>query len=257
MKIFLCVFMIVMLLSLWWSMKQVESFIDSTPETPSPLIHICLTTIPERLTSEHFQNVISSLLKQTYSFHRIILNIPYVFEKTGERYPQVPSWLENHSKIYVNRCEDAGPSTKLLGSFEEIPMEDIIMIVDDDIIYREECLAKLMEEWNKHPTSVISHCVSKRDNFLEVMGFGGYLFQKKLLKGIERYYHPKVCYKVDDTWISVYLYNHNIPVVKTKGEVWDISAYRDKTDEHPKWDELCNDKKKNKIIQQCIQAVIS
>jgi len=255
MKIFLFIIILFgLLLGYQQLLQSVESF--ETMEEVLPKVYICLTTIPERLTSEHFQNVITSLLQQTYPFHQIMLNIPYVFQKTGEKYPSIPSWVENHSKITVNRCQDDGPSTKLLGSFNQISSDDVIVIVDDDIIYREECVSKLMKEWQNHSNSVISHAVSKRAKFVEVMGFGGYLFQKKLLEGIGRYYHPKSCYKVDDTWISVFLYNHHIPVVKTKGNVWEVSAYRDKTDEHPKWEELCNDKEKNKIIDQCIQEVI-
>lgn len=231
-----------------------ESFQNPLPTSIIPHeVHVCLTTIPERLVSTHFQNVIRSLLRQQFPIKRIILNIPHVFQKTGQPYPDIPAWIKKQEKIVINRCDDQGPATKLLGSFELIPEEDVIVIVDDDIIYREECIQRLYQQWQHHPEAVISHAIMNRESFKEVMGFGGYMFQKKVLNGILNYPHPTSCMKVDDTWISAFLSSHHIPVIKTPGRVWSISAYQDKTDQHPKWDELCNDEGKNNIIAQCIQ----
>lgn len=219
-------------------------------------VYICLTTIPERLVSNHFKNVIESLLHQTIAFNKIILNIPYHFKRTNEPYPDIPEWITTNSKIMVNRCEDKGPATKFLGSWSILDDDAIIMVGDDDIVYKPYTLQQLYETWLQHKQSVISHATKKRfEGYTEIQGFGGYLFQKQLLNGLDTYAMPSICQAVDDTWISSFIYNHHISVIKTEGDIWN-SVDRPKSDEHPKWFELCKDPNKEKIIAQCLVETI-
>lgn len=244
----LVVILVILIISTFFSK---ESFVNENE------IYVTITTIPERLVSNHFKKCIGSILNQTKSFNKIVLNIPYVYKRTGERYPEIPDWITREKKIIVNRCDDYGPATKLLGGWKVIPEDALILIADDDIIYRENALYLLYREWLQNKNSVVGHSVKERfKGFKEVLGYASNLFPKKLLTGIDTYPMPKSCVCVDDTWISSYLYKKHINVVKIQGSPWENAVDGDETDTHPKWFELTNDKeKKNKIIS-CIKDTV-
>jgi hypothetical protein len=103
-------------------------------------IWISLTTSPKRIHT--LQTTLNSLLQQTYTPERIVLNIPLRFGRTNEPY-EIPKWLvamiHDHEHILsINRCEkDFGPITKLVPTLELLPPEADVWIAtaDDDIHY--------------------------------------------------------------------------------------------------------------------------
>jgi hypothetical protein len=78
------------------------------------MIYVTLTTIPPRLKNIHI--TINSILSQTIIPDLIILNIPSNYNNFSNNY-DIPSGL-NNDKILINRCNDFGPATKLLGLYE-------------------------------------------------------------------------------------------------------------------------------------------
>lgn len=116
-----------------------------------------MTTSPKRLPL--IDVTLQSLLGQTFPISKIILNIPPVFQRTGETY-NVPAWLTDmtqrrfFSRLEINReCEDLGPITKLYPTVMSTgDDEDLwIVCVDDDMNYMPHMLEVLADYVQKNP----------------------------------------------------------------------------------------------------------
>ena len=103
---FFAVFLVFFLIGLMLALI----FVPSEPKANDLPLFVTMTTLPERLVSDRFKDVVESILSQ--KVNALLLNIPYETQK-GQTYT-VPEWVENHEKIVVNRCEDMGPVTKVL-----------------------------------------------------------------------------------------------------------------------------------------------
>ena len=124
-------------------------------------IILTLTTIPTRLNSPYgydMRYTLQSLLNQKYNNFEIHLNIPFVSKKTNEEYV-FPEWLNemisDNDKLKIFRVEDNGPITKLIPTLQRVTdPEQIIIVVDDDMIYNENMLSehvKNREQWPENP----------------------------------------------------------------------------------------------------------
>ena len=123
---------------------SMESIGTSVSETQDVFFHdvssasiqfvVSLTSSPSRLP--HIEPVLQSLLAQTVKPKAIYLNLPDVFERTGESYT-IPSWFSNYTdRVILNRCgKDLGPITKLVPALSRIDLSEDVWIVtaDDDI----------------------------------------------------------------------------------------------------------------------------
>lgn len=137
---------------------------------------VTLTTIPSRLnTPEDFEAGIKSnllsLINQSYEDYEIHLNIPSHLKLTGEEYI-IPEWVKNLSinnpkfKIF-EELEDKGPSTKLIPTIQRLENpEDIIIVVDDDLVYHKDLVKEQILNQTKHPESVVGYDgLRSRDGF--------------------------------------------------------------------------------------------
>ena len=109
-------------------------------------IIISLTTIPTRFILDDFDIIVESLINQILPPDYIIINIcnEYIrnFEYDKIKYnTKLTNFCLNYHNVYINKCTDYGSGTKLLGLCEfkefKINPDDIIIIVDDDIIYKQ------------------------------------------------------------------------------------------------------------------------
>ena len=126
-------------------------------------IIVTLTTIPTRLNSKYkfdMRFCLESLLNQNYDNFEVHLNIPNTFKKTGEDYI-IPDWLnemiKNNNKLKLFRTEDYGSATKLIPTIQRTSNGDIIIVVDDDIIYHEELVNEHLKNIEKWPNYVIGY----------------------------------------------------------------------------------------------------
>lgn len=115
-------------------------------EHQSKLI-VSLTTSPKRLPL--LGTTLDSIISQNVKPKQIIVNIPKIFKRTGEEYPDPISIFGDTYKDYViwnQDCEDNGPITKLQATLEKIEeTEDIwIVTIDDDIRYLQYTLELYM-----------------------------------------------------------------------------------------------------------------
>ncbi|GAQ89498.1 hypothetical protein KFL_005300020 [Klebsormidium nitens] len=103
---------------------------------------VSLTTSPKRVG--FLEPVLTSLLQNSLKPDVIIVNLPFVFLRDGSIFGELPKFLTSAPGVLVNRCEDVGPATKILGA---LPLargpDDVIIAVDDDIWYPRHHLKKL------------------------------------------------------------------------------------------------------------------
>lgn len=219
--------------------------------------YISLTSTPERITTDFFYSILKNLLSFCNKDIKIILNIPYIFRKTGEQY-RITSELEKiinkaNKKIILNRCEDHGPITKIIPTLNltHISSKDIIIVCDDDIFYRKKFPKYLINAVIKDPESVHSYCTN------EIEGFAGYAATKQILSNILNYNMPDSCKKLDDNYIEACIKASDIKIkaVEFPNSTNKIKHFcsidQKKTDEHPSWDELGSDRPQEHI-NRCV-----
>jgi len=187
----------------------------------SPRVVVSLTTSPQRISQ--IGDVIHCIKNQTYQVSRIYINLPHVFKRTGEGYT-IPNFLRNDPLIYINRCEDIGPATKIVPTVTHEHDDDdntIIISIDDDILYYNTFVKLYIDYAETFKDSVITgksymylspsfrqgHLDARSVELLE--GFSGVAYRVKFLKGIENEIDfsklPKSCYASDDFVLSNYI----------------------------------------------------
>lgn len=108
---------------------------------------------------------LDSLLDQkTNRDYFVVFNIPYLYVMDDNAKYIVPNELliygEEHPKLLINRdINDYGPIIKTYGAFKYATNpDDIIIALDDDIVYHEDILEWHMKGTEKYPNYVL--CVS-------------------------------------------------------------------------------------------------
>lgn len=129
----------------------------------NPKVTLSLTTVPQRLEQIiegwGVKPVIEKLLNLSYNNYEIHFNIPYVNRKINREYI-IPEWLIEYEKIYdklkIFRCDDYGPLTKLVPTLQRLENDnDIIITVDDDLMYIDGFIEEHLEKRKKFPNMAI------------------------------------------------------------------------------------------------------
>lgn len=112
---------------------------------------ISLTTYNKRIHDVHL--VIESLFRQTIKPNKIIL---WLAENEFDE-DNVPMMLKNLQKkgLEIKYCKDLKSYKKLIPTLKQYP-NDIIITVDDDIIYSYDLIEKLIKKYNKEKGVVCS-----------------------------------------------------------------------------------------------------
>ena len=182
-------------------------------------IIISLTTSPKRINK--LENLFNTLSNQTIKPLKIVLNLVHVFKRNNTLFDKIPDFILNNELVQINRCEDIGPSTKILPTvwlFKDNP-ETIIISVDDDIEYKNNLVELLLNYSNKYPDCVITgeSFMRLKDNYAELVeGYSSVLYKQKFLNGLnqqEVLNYPKYCYLADDFILSNYLRKNNTKIV--------------------------------------------
>ena len=111
----------------------------------------------------------------------------------------------------ITRCEDFGPGTKLLGSLKKIKKNSLLILADDDHIYKDYMIEKFFYFYSKKPNNAYSFYVYPIQNFPVGQGADGFAINTNHLNGIEDFYNKvvknnKELILNDDLWISNFLY---------------------------------------------------
>jgi len=196
----------------------------------TPRFVISLTTSPKRLSL--LGNVINSMYSQNIKPEKIYLNIPNVFKRTGESYPDnIPKELsDKFDNIVWNKCgEDIGPGTKLQGAIQVIPEDEDVWIItiDDDIMYLPytiEMYARMIVSSDLKIAMGLSGFTFNKGRIIHVFDFGavdileGYgsvcyhrsFFVKSWTSYLNKCIEDKDCRLSDDVFISNWLSLRNI-----------------------------------------------
>jgi len=200
------------------------------------MIIVSLTTSPKRIHT--LKAVLKRLMSQTVQPDKIVLNLPYVFKRTGEKY-DIPDYL-HQPWLYINRCEDIGPATKILPTRELVSDPDTIIIsVDDDILYKKTMIASFLRYahlpyvlsggkggvYKKIKVGDEEMCVSQL-----VQGYTGVCYRKKHLDKIKLSLGFNDCFTSDDFTISNELGKHKIEILKIPNTVDKILKFGLKKD---------------------------
>ncbi len=180
---------------------------------------VSLSTIPPRISK--IEPLLENLQNQEI-IDVIYLNIPWYCKKLKMKY-KIPSFIKKYNKVYINRCEDYGPATKLLPVLEkEVNPNTNIIICDDDNIYKSTWASKLIDHSNKNLNKVISYSSWNTQtqyngtlNFTVFSAFKGVIFKRHFFKNFKKFFLnlDKTCYWGDDLGISYYLYLQKIPII--------------------------------------------
>ena len=173
------------------------------------MIYVSITTIPQRI--KNLGKSIESLLKQTRKPDKIFINIPFKYKRFNEviNDEQIPKFDDNY--VEINRCEDCGPGTKLLGSLSKLKKNSLIILADDDNIYEDYMIEKFHYYYSLKPDNAYSFYVHPLGNFGIGQGADGFAINTNHLNGIEDFYNTvvknyKELFLYDDLWISYFLY---------------------------------------------------
>lgn len=235
----------------------VEQYYNKTKNRRSGVNHkkrrkkliVSFTTIPSRLDTIWI--TIESLFRQSYQADRIILwvadEIDY-HDICKRLAPQIERGLE------IRQCSNLGPHKKYFYVFQEFP-DDLVVTVDDDVIYSEKMLEGLVKNYVKKPNRVYcyrSHriqfkrngtimpyarwlgydernlksvCESKLNFFT---GAGGVLYPAHLMPKelFDADLITQCCWKADDVWLNMHMLKHNIPICNVNGNCGNILVIR-------------------------------
>lgn len=212
---------------------------------------VSMTTIPERLNHPWFYENLKYTITTLPKNSKLILNVPdFSLKNIPYEIPESVKYLQS-STFIINYCgKDEGPITKIRPVLQNksIPEDSIIIIIDDDIFYRKNVLFLLQKSVQKHPVKVSCMCNS------HIEGFAGYGFIKKVMLGVKDITIPESCIRIDDFVISHYVDSLKIKKVSVsyqKNSHGFCSMNQKKTDTHPKWEELCFDKR-NEMNENCL-----
>ena len=174
------------------------------------MIYVSLSTIPQRVKS--LNKSIDSLINQSLKPDKIFINIPRKYRRFKETIEdsQIPKFDKNI--VEVNRCEDCGPGTKLLGSLDKVEKNSLIILADDDHIYEDYMIEKFYYFYSMEPENAYSFYVHPLGNFGIGQGADGFAINTNHLDGIKKFYDfavkdYKELFLNDDLWISYFLYH--------------------------------------------------
>ena len=190
---------------------------------------VSFSTTPRRI--HQCNKMLESILQQTRKADMVILNIPDIFERTGEKY-NIPE--EISSQITINRCgRDWGPATKVVPTVEFLRERGFdedntrIVYLDDDRLYPPKMIESLEDVadtdyvWtargfiyvNTTRIGIYSH--NRNADF--AAGFGGVCVRLSAFKN-DLFEYMDICMKTpetrfsDDLILSNYFHKAEVPI---------------------------------------------
>lgn len=187
---------------------------------------VSLTSIPSRF--HNIPNIIDSVLNQTITPDTIELWVSREYKRI-EKNNKLPE-LKKYKNLEVSYVEDIGPLTKIYYSIKKHYNDDVnIITIDDDVIYPNTFIEKLLEYEALNPNKAIGYrgriLVNKLDyntsrlvitnnsvrNVDIITGTWGALYKPSFFKkNFFNLTNDKSIFMVDDIWITGNLADNNI-----------------------------------------------
>lgn len=178
------------------------------------------SVIPSRLPT--LSKCVESMLNQTVPPDRIVINIPQYFRRfkchiSDDLIPRFDS-----KRVVINRCDDMGPGTKLLGSLSYVSDDSLLVLVDDDMEYDTqlvEHLSRCVLETNA-ASSFHVYQIKSRRSYIIGQGSDGFAIDGKHLRDIQSFFaiaqKNMHVWLNDDLWISFFLFLKGVDIVSCK-----------------------------------------
>ena len=170
---------------------------------------VSMSSIPPRFSS--LEKTLDSIQNQNIKPDKIFLNISKNYNRFKNVNYDFKKLSNKFKNLIINKCDDFGPGTKLLGSLKNISSYDYVILLDDDHIYRKQMFEIFYEQAKKNLNNSYSFCVTDILDCKVGQGADGFLINTKFLKNINFFFDKHVkdnknLYLNDDLWISIYLY---------------------------------------------------
>jgi len=188
---------------------------------------VSMSTIPSRI--KNIYKTLDSIKMQTKQPKKIFLNIPHEYKRfKNEKINDEDINNLKRENLIINRCEDYGPGTKIMGSIKDVKKYDCVIIIDDDHLYDENIFEIFVEEFKKNKINY-SFYLNKIFNIKIGQCADGFLINTNLLSGIEDFFKKFVKNNInmfmdDDLWLAIFLQK-----VKKSKIVNLIELYKNKT----------------------------
>lgn len=221
--------------SLMWYYKHKS--LKSLGVNPASNVIVSLTSFPARIDVIHL--AIKSMFNQTVRPQKIVLWLG------SEKFPKgeidLPSQLLELKSLglEIAFCDDIGAHTKYYYAFQKYP-ENLVVTVDDDVIYPKNLLEVLLNTYKTNPQSVVANRVRtmeldgdvftpyrtwkinssdliKPSKIIFATGVGGVLYKPSFfLKSFFDTTGMKKTHCIgDDIWLKAGQIANNVPVVFT------------------------------------------
>ncbi len=138
------------------ALKRIETIKDQpllyglSKEKRNPQIIISLTTFPARIGTVSL--CIKSLLSQTMKPDKVILYLGD--DVKNDMIPADLKSLENYGLTIITGCCNIKPHKKYYYAMQKYP-NDIVITTDDDIVYEDDLVERLMNAHMEYPSAVI------------------------------------------------------------------------------------------------------
>ncbi len=196
-------------------------------------VTVSLTSYGKRV-SENAAYAVLSILHQSVLPNRIVLNL----DETKWNGDNLPIEIKRLmvAGLEVNFCEDTGPHTKLLPTLQKYP-DDIVVTIDDDILYEKTMLEDLLRGYKETEGNCIvcreARIIEKDANGDYVRytqghnaeygttrvgympyGYKGVLYPPHIFSEViyNKKIYREICRHADDIWFGVVEYIEKIPV---------------------------------------------
>ncbi|MHB2149540.1 glycosyltransferase [Calditrichota bacterium LG25] len=207
-------------------------------------IIVSFTTIKERIKNIYL--VIESIAQQTMKPDKIVLWL----SKTNFNDANIPITVKRLIKkgLSIKYIDDIGPHTKLLYALQEFK-DNLIITIDDDIIYPFDLIENLYNVHNNYPHAICCNAAmlikkDKKGNFLSYndwetvtykffsskyllpLGVDGVLYPPNSLDNMvfDKNLLKKLCPTADDIWFKIMSLKRGTDVVLT-GAYPDLANY--------------------------------
>jgi hypothetical protein len=203
------------------------------------MVIVSLTTTSQRL--KLCVQTLISLSSQKNKPDKISLWVsqdPYLRDQgVSPEHPLLKEIDEYLPLVEIRWTDNTGPYRKLLPTLHECTEDDLVIMVDDDVIYGRDWLCSMIDEHNLFPDSVIATRVRnikrnkiKRettytqwplvknnrsiDHDFVITGAGGVLFKREFFRksDIMNKDFTEVCPTADDLWFSRILEKNGVSV---------------------------------------------
>ncbi len=205
-------------------------------------IIISLTSYPARI--RHVGAVLSTILAQTKQADEIILWLAEEqFPKKEKNLPKDIRKLIHEGTITLRWCDDLKPHKKYFYAFQEYP-EDLVITIDDDVLYPPDMIKSLYDSYLRHPNAVSALRVHLMvyDEKTGILPYNAWILDYREAVGVEsmQLFHTgnagvlypvhlfktimldqkaieENCLYADDIWIKLMEIISDIPVVLVNG----------------------------------------